>query len=203
MILPSTAVANGGLCAPCAKLSPESRRAIREHRDKLASGAWFRPSTEELASAQMPAEVVPGAAVWSPEPDFYKDRSPSSVRELLADATARPEGDVYLVCASGARLNLTLNDRYGVCEYWDPEGGTRYAYTPENLSEQVQAEFHLVQGCPCCGVGLARFPSRFHMPRSVAFALVSAVVLGDPDGLPEGLEWLDGGDITFTERGRG
>lgn len=49
--------------------------------------------------------------------------------------------------------------RLGVCEYQNEKSGDYlYAYTPENLRCQAMHEEHIVQVCPCCGVGLLWYP---------------------------------------------
>jgi hypothetical protein len=104
----------------------------------------------------------------------------------------------------GGRLSLAFNDTFGVCEYQNEEtGDDLYAYTPENLAEQVSADRHLVQACSCCGVGLLWYPSQFHVPRRSAFAVFSSLVLGGAGTATAPVEWLDCGDISYTVRGRG
>jgi hypothetical protein len=198
MILPETAAANGGLCGVCARMSEPSRRALREFAEQLASGALFLPSPDERAAAGRPA-----VATWRPEPDYYEGRE-RPVPNLIADAAAEPAGYVFLVSDGGARLGLAFNEVYGVCDYQNPGSGeSLYAYTSENLREQVPADRHLVQACPCDGVGLHWYPSRFHIPRPAAFAIFSALAQNTTEDPPVPVEWLGYGDITFTGRGRG
>jgi hypothetical protein len=204
MILPQTAAANGGLCAPCAKIPEYLRRARREHESKLASGAWFIPSAEERGTAKLPCDLVDPAAMWSPEPEYYKESPGRSARDVIEIAAGEQEGHVFLVSNLGGRLSFAFNEVFGVCEYQN--GETRdnlYAYTPDNLTDQVSADRHLVQACSCCGVGLLWYPSRFHMPRRSAFGICSELALGRPraDAVP--VEWLDCGDTSYTARGRG
>src|SRR3954463_11026410 len=70
MILPQTAAANGGLCAPCASLGASGRRERREFQHALESGLIFRPSPEERGSARQPAGLGRAATTWRLEPDF-------------------------------------------------------------------------------------------------------------------------------------
>lgn len=204
MILPQTAAANAGLCAPCAKTPEYMRRARREHESKLASGAWFTPSPRERSTAKRPAEFGDPSAAWSPEPEYYKDSAAQSAWEVIDHAAGQPEGHVFLVSNCGGRLSLAFNEALGVCEYQNEETGDNlYAYTPENVAEQVSADRHLVQACSCCGVGLLWYPSRFHMPRRSAFAIFSGLALGRSVVPAVPAEWLDCGDISYTARGRG
>jgi hypothetical protein len=203
MILPETAVANGGLCGQCAKTPESIRRARREFDHKLASGLVFSPSQEERTSAKRLAEFGSAAKTWMLEPEYYKQTEPQSVPDVVVHASTQSGGYVFLISNSGARLNLAFNEEFGVCEYQNEESGVcLYAYTSENLCGQVSKDQHLVQACPCCGVGMLWFPSRFHMPRRNAFDVYSALVLGAANNAPS-VEWLDGGDISDTAPGRG
>jgi hypothetical protein len=204
LILPETAVANHGLCAPCAKTPESLRRAKREYEDKLSSGSWFTPSREERGTAKRPAEFGDAAATWSPEPEHHRDLGVRSAREAISLATGQSTGHVFLVSDRGGRLSLAFNEVFGVCEYQNEgTGDFLYAYTPENLTEQVPGDRHLLQACSCCGVGLLWYPSRFHTPRQTAFAVFSALALGDAGAAGRPVEWLTCGDISYTARGRG
>jgi hypothetical protein len=204
MILPQTAAANGGLCAPCAKMSVEQRIARREHESKLASGAWFTPSAEERLTAKQPAEFSDPAAVWSPEPNIYKATAIRLGQEAIDVAEGEPRGYVFLVSDRGGLLSLAFNDAFGVCQYQNSQSGdNRYAYTPENLADQVSADRQLSRACSCCGVEMDWYPSRFHMPRQIAFAILAAVALGRSSSEEAAVEWLTCGDISDTEHGRG
>ena len=135
---------------------------------------------------------------------FDKDSGARSAWEVIDLAASQEEGHVFLVSNRAGRVSLAFNETFGVCEYQNEETGDNlYAYTPENLAEQVSADRHLVQACSCCGVGLLWYPSRFHMPRRNAFAVFSALALGgaSADAIP--VEWLDCGDISYTARGSG
>jgi hypothetical protein len=204
MILLQTAVANRGLCAPCAKTPEWLRRAGREYETKLLSGEWFTPSQAERGTARRPTELRESAVTWSPEPEHYRDSKVRSAIDVVNVSAGQTQGHAFLVSDSGGRLSLAFNEVFGVCEYQNEEtGDDLYAYTPENLAEQVSADSHLVQGCSCCGVGLMWYPSRFHMPRQSAFAIFSALALGRPSAHAVPVEWLDCGDISYTSRGRG
>lgn len=201
LILPEAAAANAGLCGPCATTPEPLRRATREFQHQLASGAWFTPNPAERASATRPAEFGHAGTTWAPEHEFYKGRDALTVGDLLMEAAAQTAGDVFLVSHRGSRLNLSFNEAYGVCDYQSATSGdSRYAYTAENRREHVAERLHLVQACPCCGVGMLWYPSRFHMPRRVAVEVVSGVVFNQAPG---NVEWLAYGDISYTSRGRG
>jgi hypothetical protein len=204
MILPETAAANGGMCGQCVKIPESIRRERRAFESKLTSGSWFVPSPEEWDAAKRSVELDDASVTWGPEPEFYKDRGSPWVRDLIEEAAREAKGDVFLVGSGGRRLNLGFNEVYGVCEYQNEQAGeSLYAYSPENLSEQVAVDRHIVQACPCCGVGLLWYPSRFHMPRPVAFAVFAALALHEPSDALAQVSWLDCGDITWTARGRG
>jgi hypothetical protein len=119
----------------------------------------------------------------------------------IAAASSAAEGNVFLVSAHGGQLNLGFTRRYGVCEYQNHESEEfRYAYSDANLREQVPEELHVVQACPCCGVGMLWYPSRYHMPREQAFSILEDAV-AHHDTL--GVRWLETDDFSRTQRGRG
>jgi len=201
MVLPQTAAKYGGLCAPCGKIPAHLREDRRNHEGRLASGAYFAPDEREERSAKKPHDLFNSQTVWELEPEFYVDRSGLSVADVIAQAKTRHGGNVFLVSDSGTRLNLAFTERYGVCEYWNESTGEfLYARTVANVKEQVDAGSHVVQACPCCGVGTLWFPSRCHMPRANAFEVFDAFVLNRG---PRLAEWLDPGDISYTTRGKG
>lgn len=201
MILPQTAASNDGLCARCFKTPRWLRDERREYERQLAAGLLFRPSEQALAEARQPSAIVAGVTVWRLEPEFYAGSPLTAVRDALAQAQAEDEGNVFLVASDTVRLNLAFNQRYGVCTHENAEDGDYvYACTEDNLTEQVPNEHHLVQSCPCCGVGLHWFPSRFHMPRERAFEIFQSVASNLP---PAGVIWLEQGDTTYTAPGRG
>jgi hypothetical protein len=119
----------------------------------------------------------------------------------IAAAQSESEGNVFLVTENGGQLNLGFTEAYGVCEYQNEESGEyRYAYSESNLREQVPEDLHVVQACPCCGVGMLWYPSRYHMHRDKAFSILeNAVANRDTPGV----EWLETDDFSYTERGRG
>lgn len=203
MILPQTASRNGGLCAHCAKTPEPLRRARQAFDHQVSTGLVYTPSHEERRSAKLPAEFGRVLITWELEPDYYKDVDRQSVQETTTRASTQSDGFVFLIANGGARLNLSFNRTYGVCEYQcEASGDCLYAYTPENLREQVNNDVHLIQACPCCGVGLLWYPSRFHMPRQLAFEIFLASIAGKIDAALN-VEWLDCGDISYTARGRG
>lgn len=203
MILPQTAAANSGLCAPCAKTPEWLRREKRQYEAKFASGVVFTPSGEERALARAPREASDPNVIWRPEPEFYKGSGVRSVQEVIAQASGLSHGLVFLISDRCGRLSLSFNGALGVCEYRnDSARENSYAYTPDNLHEQVSVELHLAQACSSCGVETLWYPSRFHMPRQTAFAVVTALAAGDP-ALAVPVEWLDCGDISYTSRGQG
>lgn len=201
MVLPQTAAKYGGLCAPCGNTPAHLRDERRSHEGRLASGAYFVPDEREERSAKRPEDLFNPQTGWKLEPDFYVDRPGLSLAEVIAEAKTRPHGNVFLVSDSGGRLNLSFSERYGVCEYQNERTGDfLYARTPANLREQVDAGSHVVQACPCCGVGTLWFPSRCHMPRANAFDLFGAFVFARGQ---HSVDWLDPGDFSYTARGRG
>ena len=116
-------------------------------------------------------------------------------------ARGRGNGHVFAWADPSFRLNLTFSQTLAVLAYTDELGEERYARTNTNLTSQVPADEHLVVPCPCCGVGMFWYPSRFHMPRDAGFAILTATidVLGDTlDHL-----WVPYGDITFGTPGHG
>jgi hypothetical protein len=158
----------------------------------------FVPSSTELESAKLPDDL---SGAWQLEPDFYSKRDTDSIPEIIARAAQQSRGDVFLVSDAGGRVNLSFTQKYGVCEYQNQDSGDfLYAFTQANLREQVPKELHVEQACPCCGVGLFWFPSRFHMPREIAFDIISAIA---NQTIPDGVRWLDSGDFSYTSLGHG
>lgn len=203
MILTATASANRGLCAQCVKVPESLRRARREFDQAVAAGLVFIPTEEERRSSKRPSEFDASAHVWKPEPEFYQDSQYQSVAAVLFAAASQPSGHVFLVSESGARLSLSFNRRYGVCEYQNEDSGDYlYALSAQNSRVQVDEEEHLAQACPCCGEAVLWYPSRFHMPREQAFAVFSALP-AEPTGDSPIVEWLSYGDISHTSPGRG
>jgi hypothetical protein len=200
MILPTTAERNEGLCAPCAKTPEWLRREKREFDHRLKSGEWFLPSKAERDGANTPSEMRNPAAVWT---STASGGEGETIHHLLARAREQPEGMETLQCGD-AYLILAFNPEWGVCGFHNFESGEdRYAYTSENLKCQVRADKQLVQPCPCCGISMGHYPSRFHLPRQSAFQVFSSIALREE--LPTNLDvrWLDTGDISRVEPGRG
>lgn len=167
----------------------------------LVSGTAFLPSQEERESAKLPHELYAADVQWNLEPDYYADTNPGTVHDVISQAFQSTNGNVFLVSSSGGRLNLSFTGKYGVCEYQNEEAGDYlYAYTKDNLQEQVPEDQHVIQACPCCGVGMLWFPSRFHMPKKATFDILSSIVSGK---VSADIEWLDMGDISHTSRGKG
>lgn len=199
MILPQTAADNDGLCGRCVKISPEHRAAKREYERQLASRLVFVPSDHERSSASIPGELTAGQ--WQLQPEYYAENKVGSAMAAIAAAKSQSDGNVFLVTESGGQVTLGFSEHYGVCEYQNQESGEfRYAYSEHNLREQVPEELHVVQACPCCGVGMLWYPSRFHMPRDTAFLVLENAVT--KRGTP-GVEWLEADDFSYTGRGRG
>ncbi|MEQ8787834.1 MAG: hypothetical protein RIC55_16130 [Pirellulaceae bacterium] len=199
MILPQTAASNDGFCGQCVKVPPEQRAAKREYERQLASGNVFVPSDRERSTASIPDELTAGQ--WEPQPEYYAEKELDSAMAAIAAAKPQSNGNVFLVTEMGGQLNVGFTERYGVCEYQNHEAGEfRYAYSKSNLQEQVPEELHVVQACPCCGVGMLWYPSRFHMPRDRAFLILENAVANRST---PGVEWLETDDYSYTGRGRG
>lgn len=200
MILPETAARNDGLCGQCVKISPKLRAEKRENERRLASRLVLTPSDEELASSSMPSELVTGR--WQLQPEYYAAKDMDSAVAAIAEAMSESNGNVFLVTENGGQLNLGFTERFGVCEFQNQECGEfRYAYSDANLRDQVPKELHVVQACPCCGVGMLWYPSRYHMPREKAFSILENAVANrvTPD-----VQWLASiDDISYTQPGRG
>jgi hypothetical protein len=199
MILPQTAASNNGLCGQCVRVPPEQRAAKREYERKLVDGSVFVPSDRERSTASIPHELTAGQ--WKPQPEYYADDKIGSAMEAIVAARPQSNGNVFLVTENGGQLNIGFTERYGVCEYQSQEAGEfRYANSESNLREQVPEELHVVQECPCCGVGMLWYPSRFHMPRERAFLILENAVAHRNT---PGVEWLDCDDFSYTGRGGG
>jgi len=204
MLLARTSGANAGLCEKCLAVPEWLRRKRREFQSKLESGSWFIPSDKERGSAKRPAEFDEAATRWSLEPEYYANCSSRSITRVFREAMAQSRGYVLFDSNLGGRLNLAFNEVYGVCEYQNDETHDfLYAYTSENLREQVSSARHLEQECAGDGFVQVWYPSRFHLPRRTAFKVLSHVVFNDPPDAPNRLEWLAAGDISFTMPGTG
>lgn len=201
-ILPITAAANGGLCGQCINTPEWIRREGQEFDRQLASGALFIPSQSELKTAKKPEEFGNNKIIWSLEPEYYENRlSNSSVENEISCAAMQNDGFIFLISNLESRLNLSFNQVYGVCEYWNEDSGDYlHAYTANNLREQVNKDLHLCQACPYDGVEMLWFPSRFHLPRQEAFEIFSSLV---SNNIPRDVDWLDSGDISYINIGRG
>ncbi len=198
MILPQTAADNQGLCGQCVRISPEMRAESREFERRLSAGLLFKPDQAELATA---SEINLSAKQWSLQPEYYADVSFSKPMDAIAAELTEDAGNVFLVAEDGAQLNLGFTSLYAVCEYQHLDAGEfRYAYTPSNCHEQVAGEHHVVQACPCCGVGMLWYPSRFHMPRDAGFSLLENAVKDRESG---SVVWLESDDFSHTGRGYG
>jgi hypothetical protein len=200
MILPETVARNEGLCGQCVKISPELRTQNREYDRRLANGLVFRPSDEELASTSIPSELL--TARWQLQPEYYAGKNTESAMAAIAAAISESAGNVFLVTENGGELNVGFTSRHGVCEFQNQESGEfGYAYSDANLRDQVPKELHVVQACPCCGVGMLWYPSRYHMPREKAFSLLENAVANRATPSVQWLASID--DISYTQPGRG
>ncbi len=201
MILPRTASKYDGMCPHCHDRPQWLRDEQREYERALASGAVFTPSRQERESAKMPAEFLTADTEWMLDPDYYAEQRSDSVAENILAAAQQDSGNIFLRSTAESRFNLSFTEAYGVCEYQSEKSGDAlFAYTKHNLRHQVAENDHVCQACPCCGVALGWFPSRFHMPRSIAFEIVTQISSGRGT---QGVEWFEMGDITFTSRGTG
>ncbi len=202
-VSPEIAAANNGLCLRCAKLPESLRREKREFEERLSSGAIFVPTHEELEVANRRESLKTPAVSWELEPEFYASCIGRSVSSILHEAAGQETGNVFLV-STGARLNIAFTENLGVCEYQNEKPKDHlYAFTSENLNYQVAPEDHVEQACPCCGVGLLWYPSRFHMPRKRAFDVFSELATGMHANPTVQAVWVNFGDISYTLKGRG
>jgi hypothetical protein len=202
MILLSTAEANGGLCAQCVKVSPEEREASRAFDASLALGELWRPSEAEISTARTPSSLSGGN--WHLEFDYYSDHPELTVAEVCRRVSTGELSVAFLASDSGEHLLVSVNSEYGACEYQnDRESDWRYAYCNENLTSQVPKNLHLPQPCACCGVGLGWYPSRTHMPRTIALQILSAIATPSPSTTLPMVQWLELGDISRYAKGCG
>jgi hypothetical protein len=199
MILPQTAADNNGLCGRCFKTPPELRAEKRAYEQRLAAGIIFAPTDDERSTSSIPDELSSGQ--WQLQPEYYAESNIETAMAAIVAAKSQATGNVFLVTDNGGQLNLGFTESYGVCEYQNQQSGEfRYAYSESNLCKQVPEDVHVIQACPCCGVGMLWYPSRFHMPRAIAFSILENSVVHH--GLP-GIEWLQANDFSYTNRGRG
>lgn len=154
----------------------------------------FVPSEDELALARQFDELQPPDGLWRSAFDEEEEAEeegvaePDSVHSLLEDFLTREKGFVSLLNDGERRLLLSFNREWGVCEY-QPRDGARlyYAYTEQNLKTQVPPDLHLARSCPCCGEETPWYPSRFHMRREHAFAVIARILEAAGQDVPAGL----------------
>lgn len=202
MILPSTAERNGGRCGQCARISEADYRKGLAYGARIAAG--LAPTPEELQSAMTSEQLFPGIVRWELEPDYYSSFPNAPVEGVVERLVAGHERCAFLVSGSGPRLNLYLNDQFGVVEYsGENEEGSRYAWSEDNLATQIPAEAHIAQACPCCGVGLLWFHSQSHMRRDAAVALIRNLTGPNSRMTVETVKWIELGDMDRVGRGNG
>lgn len=213
MILPQTATDNDGLCGVCAKSSrmlsmfPEEictkvENEKAEYDRRLREGLVFTPSESELDGALTPRELTDSATRWKLQPEFYAERSEASPNDAISQARREIKGNVFLVSDADGQLNLGFTARLAVLEYQN-EGDEhlRCAYSlNKNLRSQVSEDDQVVQACPCCGVGLLWYPSRYHMPREFAFAILESAM--KRAAIAE-VAWLETDDFSYADCGVG
>jgi hypothetical protein len=200
MILPQTAEDNDGLCAPCAKISPESRAAISKFQKQLEDGSYYRLSEAEVHSASVP-KILTNGDHWKLQPEYYADENECTPLDVLNRAIDGNKGNIFLVTDEGHQLNVGFSQKYAVCEYQNESlGEFRIAYSDQNLTQQVDETLHVAQACPCCGVSMLWYPSRYHMPKDLAFQIVRDTI--ERTQTPN-VRWIETDDYTYTFRGRG
>lgn len=199
MILPATAARYDGLCATCGRMPADMRRERAEHRRRVSTGEIYRPSPAELTEARPSRTLAAAGADWKLEPDFYADRTVDGVSDAIQQAEREPRGNVFLVNDAGERLNLAFTEAYAVCTFRDAGETEYYARTPDCLDTQASREQHVASACPCCGVGIGWFPSRFHLPRGEGFAALIAMTRHEPAHDT----WLPAGNYTSIVAGEG
>lgn len=200
MILLATAIKNEGACAICAKLSVESRQAIKTHRNQVVTGEIYHASNNDLLTAKGSDKIMTPDSPWKLEPNFYDGHAATSIDEAIKLAMRKPNGHVFLVNDLGENLNFSFTEIYAVCTFQTPgSDSVFYTRTPDCLSTQVKAQHHASEACPCCGEAIGWFPSRFHLPRKTAFELLQRLIIFKP-----GSEmWIPTGDYAFTTAGEG
>lgn len=200
MILPQTAEDNDGLGAPCAKNSPEARAAISKFHKQLVDGSYFRLSESERHSASVPGVFATGHN-WKLQPDYYADENDGTPLDVLERAISSNKGNIFLVTDDGDQLNVGFSQKYAVCEYQNESlGEFRIAYSDQNMTQQVDEALHVVQACPCCGVSMLWYPSRYHMPKEIAFQIVRDTIERKQTA---NVRWIETDDYTHTFCGRG
>jgi hypothetical protein len=179
LVLPQTALANDGMCINCGGRTPEQRAFIRERKRRVASGEAFVPTPEEVASATDVHAMLAGQS-WQLQKEFYANKGVPGIEAAVNEVIRSPNGgSVYLTNEREDQFDFSLNEKFGVLTFiGGEEGGFWYACTAENVRVQVPEASQVVRGCPCCGVGLYHFASRFHMPRTRAIEEVALFMGG-------------------------
>src|SRR6185295_18779329 len=106
-------------------------------------------------------------------------------------------GGVHLVTERGDQFELSLSALHGEVAVTLDGAGTYYALTPDNILSGLPREQHVERGCPCCGVGIHSYASRFHMPRARAID-VARDFLAHRDA--ETTRWLEIPTVFFDGR---
>ena len=202
MILPATAARNNGLCTQCVKIPKKIREETRNELQRIEDGNIF-PSTADIQAGLITNKILLSDTRWLLEPDYYNETPNLSIENVIESAKQSDTGQIYLISNEGSRINLTFNSVYGVCDFQDKEEQyLLYAHSNENSTVQIDKDFHLIQGCPCCGVGMFYFSSCSHMPRNTAFSIYETITVKNEFNI-NNVFWLDIGDISYNSPGKG
>lgn len=173
-----------------------------EYDRRLREGLVFMPSESELENAATPVELTAASTHWTLQPEYYAERSEASPNDAISQANRDTRGNVFLVSDTGGQLNLGFTAKLAVLEYQnESDAHLRCAYsTDKNLRSQVSEDDQVIQACPCCGVGLLWYPSRYHMPREFAFSIIESAMKKEA---VSGVTWLATDDFSYADRGVG
>jgi hypothetical protein len=198
MILPQTAQRTSGFCARCDGRLPHELAEARERKLRIASGEAFRPDADEWASA-VDLDARLRVIEWQLEPDFYENSELAGPDAALIAAASSESASVYLQSKEEDQFDLTVTGIFGVITILlsGEGGGAFYAHTSRCSVTQIPPEQKAVRGCPCCGVGLYDFASRFHLPRGEALEIATRFL--NKQSSPE-LRWLRIPDRFFDGR---
>lgn len=200
MILRRTAKENGGLCAPCARMTPERRAARRTFDAALADGSQFRLTTAEKTSARPLTAAVPPPETWIAHPEDMPHGAGKTVASVVALARAGAPS-IHLRSADNRYLSLEQEGAWAILTTADPNTPEiHFVHGPAVSSGQIPADAQLWLACPCPGQGSVTAPSKFHLPRAAALAALDHILNGTA---PAHLQWVTADPFDFVTPGRG
>jgi hypothetical protein len=195
----------GSLCAKCWR-DAASRKSTQKLAFKagLANGSIYWPSGAEFANARNLDGVLTSRR-WQLESEVYRDGQ--TFEQELAKVDAGGEARLILRCENessveGSYLVLEVKGAFGACFYLENmDSPIFFAHTRHAASGQIELDEQLWYCCPCCAVSMGSVPSRFHLSREEARAVILAAWNRAPQAAD--LRWMQVEDIYLYSPGEG